>query len=88
MIYIVYRNTFRQEQVSDLKNSFDLFQSLQGKPRQFRIAEKQATIGLEDLFTNATDILNNKIDKLMTRFKRSNTNFYNGYLAARVIVDK
>ena len=76
------------EQITDLKNSFDQFLSLQGKPRQFRIAEKQATTGLEDLFINTTELLNNKIDKLMTRFKRSNTNFYNGYLAARVIVDK
>ena len=76
------------EQITDLKNSFDQFLTLQGQPRQYRIAEKQATTGMSDLFTNATDILNTKMDKLMTRFKRSNTNFFNGYLAARVIVDK
>ena len=76
------------DQITDLKNSFDQFLTLQGQPRQYRIAEKQATTGMSDLFTNATDILNTKMDKLMTRFKRSNTNFFNGYLAARVIVDK
>ena len=76
------------DQITDLKNSFDQFLTLQGQPRQYRIAEKQATTGMSDLFANATDILNTKMDKLMTRFKRSNTNFFNGYLAARVIVDK
>lgn len=76
------------EQITDLKNSFDQFLSLQGQPRQYRIAEKQATTGMSDLFEQATALLSSKIDKLMTRFKSSNTNFFNGYLAARVIVDK
>lgn len=30
----------------------------------------------------------NEIDKMVTRFKKSNAEFYNGYFAARVIVNR
>ncbi len=77
-----------QDQITDLKNSFDQFLSLQGQPRQYRIAGKQATQSLLTLFANTSNLLNNKMDKIVKRFKRTDINFYNGYLAARIIVDK
>ena len=33
-------------------------------------------------------IFRNEIDKLMTRFRKVNTEFYYGYFASRVIVDR
>lgn len=75
------------EQIEGLKDDFDDFLAINGEPRAYRIASVQATKDLELLFTDATDILKNKLDKVMSIFKRSDVNFYNGYLAARVIVD-
>jgi hypothetical protein len=75
------------EQVEGLKNDFDDFLAVNGEPRAYRIASVQATKDLESLFTEATDILQNKLDKVMSIFKRRDVNFYNGYLAARVVVD-
>ncbi|WP_103069585.1 hypothetical protein [Aquimarina sediminis] len=75
-----------EDQVTDLKTSFDSFLVLNGEPRQYRIAQKQATTDLSDLFDQTTTLLTSKLDKVMKRFKRTNTTFYNGYLAARIIV--
>jgi hypothetical protein len=61
---------------------------LDGQPRAYQVASIQATKSLEQLFDTANDILKNKLDKVMSIFKHRDTNFYNGYLAARVIVDK
>ncbi|KAA1242470.1 hypothetical protein [Aquimarina sp. RZ0] len=74
------------DQITDLKNSMDQFLTLNGQPRQYRIAEKQATIQMADLFEQVTALLANRIDKVMKRFKNANTNFYNGYISARAIV--
>lgn len=75
------------DQITDLKNTFDQFLMLQGQPRQYRIAGKQATLNLAELFENTSALLANKMDKVMKRFKRTDTNFFNGYEAARVIVN-
>ncbi|WP_103068809.1 hypothetical protein [Aquimarina sediminis] len=75
-----------EDQVTDLKTSFDSFLVLNGEPRQYRIAQKQATTNLSDLFDQTTTLLTNKLDKVIKRFKRTDPTFYNGYLAARVIV--
>lgn len=75
------------EQVEGLKTDFNNFLAINGQPRAFKIASVQATRSLEQLFTNATEILENKLDKVMSIFKRRDVNFYNGYLAARVVVN-
>ncbi|MFD2565526.1 hypothetical protein [Aquimarina rubra] len=75
------------DQITDLKNSFDQFLTLQGQPRQYRIAGKQATLNLAELFDNTSSLLSNKMDKVMKRFKRTDANFFNGYQTARIIVN-
>jgi len=75
------------DQITDMKSSFDNFLELNGQPRQFRISSVMATGTIEDLFNQSRDLLNNKLDKVMTRFKNTNPTFYKGYLAARVVVD-
>ncbi len=76
------------EQITDLKNSFDQFLMINGQPRQYRIAQKQATLGLSELFEQTTALLNNKVDKVLKCFKTTNPVFYSGYKAARVIVGR
>ena len=75
------------EQVESLKSSFDEFLVLNNQPRAFRVASVQATKELELLFAEATEILDTKLDKVMSIFKRRDPSFFNGYQAARVIVD-
>lgn len=75
------------EQVEDLKSNLDDFLAINGKPRAYRIASVQATKDLEQLFVDAEALLDNKLDKVMSIFKRRDQNFYNGYQAARMVVD-
>ena len=76
----------RQEMIDDVKLQFDLFEEVRGKPRAYRVASRIATQDLEGLFKEAITITK-KLDNVMKRFKRSNASFYNGYLAARTVVD-
>lgn len=76
-----------EEQVTDIKSDMNRFHQLSGMPRAYQISSKQATSDLETLFSQASDILNNRLDKVMKIFKRRDPNFYNGYIAARIIVD-
>ncbi|MFV0593522.1 MAG: hypothetical protein ACK5M7_19275 [Draconibacterium sp.] len=75
------------EQVEGLKADLDEFLAINGQPRAYKVASVEATKSLELLFDEADEILNNKLDKIMSLFKRRDPGFYNGYLAARVIVD-
>jgi len=40
------------------------------------------------LIANARSIFRNEIDKKVTKFRKTNPDFYNGYFAARVIVNR
>jgi len=73
-------------QLDDLKADLDGFLVLNGQPRAYRVASVQATKDLELLFAEAKTAVE-QLDKVMTIFKRRDLNFYNGYQAARVIVD-
>ena len=75
------------EQVESLKADFDEFLTLNGQPRAYKVASVEATKNLELLFDEADAILNERLDKVINIFKRRDPGFYNGYLAARVIVD-
>lgn len=75
-----------REEVEEAKVSFGVFQDRVGKPRSYQVASRVATQSLEELIGQGSDILN-RMDKVMKRFKRSNSGFYNGYLAARTIID-
>lgn len=75
-----------EAQVADLKSDLDVFLDMQGMPRAYQIESVMATQSLDELFKQSTIVLQ-KLDKVMKIFKRRDTNFYNGYLAARVVVD-
>jgi hypothetical protein len=75
------------QQIDDLKNSFDRFLQMSGQPRQYRVASSVATQTLDELFKQVTELLEEKLDKVMSRFKSSHPAFYIGYNAARIVVD-
>ncbi|MEQ9468956.1 MAG: hypothetical protein RLN88_16220 [Ekhidna sp.] len=75
-----------QDQIDDAKLSFSSYQDKRGKPRSYQVASRQATQSLKDLLSEGMDALQ-RLDKVMKRFKRSNSSFFNGYMAARTIVD-
>ncbi len=74
--------------LESIKANLDYFLELQGKPAAYRVMYSQATKSLESLFTDANNLLSGKLDKLIKIFKRTDPNFYNGYMAARVVVNK
>lgn len=76
-----------EAQITDIKADLDRFCDKSNLPRSYRVATTLATKELDSLITEAMDLLNNKMDKVMKIFKRSDTNFYNGYTASRIIVD-
>lgn len=63
-----------------LKNDLDDFLAINGQPRAYKIASVQATKELKQLFTDATHILENKLNNVMKIFKRRDTNFYNVFV--------
>ena len=71
--------------LEDVKNSFGEFELKLGKPRSYRIASRIATTNLDAQFDEAMGTIT-RLDKLLKRFKRSNSAFYHAYESARVVV--
>lgn len=57
-------------------------------PRQAVVDKKVATMSLPDAITHVRKIYRNRIDKMMTKFKKSDPDFYAAYFAARIIIDR
>ncbi|MGQ1788387.1 MULTISPECIES: hypothetical protein [unclassified Saccharicrinis] len=74
------------EQVTDLQTDVDRFLEVSGLPRMYQVKSSVATQGLEELMTEASNLLHNKLDNLMKLYKRSNPGFYAGYEKARMVV--
>jgi hypothetical protein len=64
------------------------FAGMKTAPREKAADRKAQTASLPQLIANVRSIFRNEIDKMMTPFKKSNSDFYNGYFAARVIVNR
>ncbi len=76
------------EQVTELQTSLDDFTARIGKPRVIRNQAFAAIKMIDALIDEARDLLNNKLDKLMLRFRYSDPEFYDAYTRARTIVDR
>ncbi len=74
-------------QLLDLQSDVDRYLELDGKPRAYQIQRGVATRSIEELFSQANDILVNKLDNLLKIFKRRDPGFYDGYQRARMVVD-
>ena len=75
------------ELITDVQNDLNQLLEIDGLPRAYQIKSSVATNEIEQLLSQAGDLLYNQIDKLMSIFKHSDTNFYHGYQKARMIVD-
>lgn len=76
-----------EDMVLELETSLDDFNTQIGQPRTVRNQAFAAMTLMDELFDTANDILKNKLDKLMIRFKFTNIEFYSEYERARTIVD-
>ncbi len=70
-----------------LSGAITAFEAVQGKPRNGKAAQSSATAELERLFAELDKTLNEQLDPLIERFRKTNTAFYNEYRTARSIVD-
>jgi hypothetical protein len=74
--------------ITALTNAIDTFSGMKTAPRTAKAARSGATKGVASLIKTTRSIFRNQLDKMMTLFRRSNPDFYNAYLAARIIVNR
>jgi hypothetical protein len=74
--------------VTALSDAITTFSGLKTAPRSKAADRKAQTETLPQLIADVRSIFRNQLDKLMTPFKRTEPEFYAGYFAARVIVDR
>jgi hypothetical protein len=70
-----------------LNGAIAAFEAVQGKPRNGKAAQASATAELKRLFAKLDKTLNEELDPLIEKFKKTNAAFYNEYRTARSIVD-
>jgi len=74
--------------VTALDNLTTAFHGAKSEPRAAVVDRKKQTDTLPGAIADVRSILRNRLDKQMTTYRRTNGEFYAGYLAARGIVDK
>jgi hypothetical protein len=74
--------------VTQLNTLLTAYQTIKTSPREAAAARKVQTASLSQLIASARSIFRNEIDKMVTKFRKTNADFYNGYFAARVIVNR
>jgi hypothetical protein len=77
-----------QQDVTDLDDFTVAFHGVKTAPRNAIIDRKKQTDTLPGLISSLRSILRRRLDRQMTSFKRKQPEFYAGYLAARVIIDR
>ena len=70
-----------------LKSANEAFGEAQPKPRQRKAVAAAATQDLAKLFETLDGVLNNQLDPLTEKFRRTSPAFYHEYRTARSIVD-
>ena len=73
--------------LTDLQSKIDAYEASVAKPREAITNRSTATTELENLLKEGDNILDNRLDKLMSNFKQSDPVFYSTYFNARLIVD-
>ena len=75
-------------EIAALNNAGTKFENMKGLPRDAVVGRKVATMSLPDAIVSVRSIFRNEIDKMMSAFKKTNPDFYNGYFSARIIVNR
>lgn len=74
-------------ELADLQGKIDDYEAIVAGPRNAITDRSTATAELENLFKSGDDVLDNKLDKLMTQFKQTDPGFFTQYFNSRKIVD-
>lgn len=64
------------------------FDGMKTAPRDATVQRKVATLSLPEAIIFVRGIYRNELDKMMTRFKKTQPDFYKAYFAARVVVHR
>lgn len=75
-------------EVKALATAITKFAGMKTAPRTAKAARSGATGSVASLISTTRSLFRNQIDKMMTPFRKSNPDFYTGYFAARVIVNR
>jgi hypothetical protein len=74
--------------VTALDTARTAFVETKAVPRE-AVAQREAqNESLSPLIANVRSVFRNEIDKMMSPFKKSDPDFYHGYIAVRVVVDR
>jgi hypothetical protein len=76
-----------ESNITEIKNTLEEFKGLIGKPRVILNEKYVAIASLEGFYDETNSVLKNKLDKLMLIFRESNSEFFDGYIRARAIVN-
>jgi hypothetical protein len=74
--------------VTALTNAITTFSDKKTAPSTAKAARSGSTASLTSLIQTTRSVFRNQLDKLMTPFRKTNPDFYSGYFAARVIVNR
>ncbi|MGZ5522475.1 MAG: hypothetical protein ACXWF1_05000 [Chthoniobacterales bacterium] len=74
--------------VTALSTAKTTFAGMKTAPRSAAVERSAQTTSIPQLIATARSIFRNELDKMVTKFKKTNNDFFNGYFAARVIVNK
>ena len=74
--------------LASLQVKIDAYNVLIGKPRQVRTANSAALKQLKAQLDQVRTILEEQVDGMMLKFKASQPDFFNSYMAARKVVDQ
>lgn len=74
-----------QAKLTALQQKIDAFRTAQPKPRRTRASGSAATEQLRECFAQADLIANEKLDKLVVQFEKSEPTFFSEYISARKI---
>jgi len=77
-----------QANIDELTQALADFNEAKTAPREAAVARTSHTESLTTLFRQANDILNNRLDRMVSLFSRTNPEFVSQYQAARAIVDR
>jgi len=79
--------TLAAADLTDLNTKIGAFNTLFAQPRQTKAHTKSATDVLPELIDNGDRLCERQLDRLMERYKDSNSAFFGAYKVARIIVD-
>ena len=76
-----------QAKLNAFSKKIEAFRKAHPAPRQRVNSSSAATVQLSQLFPQLTELLRNRVDRLLVQFRESAPEFYNEYQSARTVVN-